>query len=53
MREIADNNPRLSPAPVSTGPEGKALDKLFERSCPLGEFRMADSDGVLLDVSQA
>ena len=42
MREIADNNPRLSPAPVSTGPEGKALDKLFERSCPLGEFRMAE-----------
>lgn len=53
MRQIADNNPRLMPAPVSTGPEGSALDKLFQRSCPLGQYRMADSDGVLIDVAEA
>jgi hypothetical protein len=53
VRQIVDNNPRLTPAPVSTGPEGAALEKLFQRSCPLGEYRMADSDGILLDVAQA
>jgi catechol 2,3-dioxygenase-like lactoylglutathione lyase family enzyme len=53
MTEIADVNPRLAPAPVTTGPEGLMLEKLFEKSCPLGEYRMADSDGVLLDVRQA
>jgi catechol 2,3-dioxygenase-like lactoylglutathione lyase family enzyme len=53
VKDIADVNPRLTPAPVATGPEGMALEKLFERSCPLGDYRMADSDGVLLDVSQA
>ncbi len=50
--EIAANNPRLTPAPF-TGPEGQALEKLFERSCPLGEHRMADCDGTLIDVRAA
>ena len=34
VERIADDNPRLAPAPVSTGTEGEALDKLFERSLP-------------------
>ena len=27
-----------------------ALAKLFERSCPLGQHRFADPDGVLIDI---
>ncbi|HEU0071613.1 MAG TPA: VOC family protein [Alphaproteobacteria bacterium] len=52
IQTIADNNPRLTPAPVATGPEGIALEKLFERSCPLGQHRLADCDGILLDIAE-
>ena len=48
--EIAANNPRLAPSPLATGKEGLALEKLFARSCPLGQYRFADPDGVLLDI---
>jgi catechol 2,3-dioxygenase-like lactoylglutathione lyase family enzyme len=48
--EIAANNPRLAPSPLGTGKEGAALEKLFERSCPLGQHRFADPDGVLIDI---
>ena len=44
------NNPRLAPASFS-GPEGEALLKMFARSCPLGQFQLADCDGILLDVA--
>ncbi len=50
IARIADDNPRLAPAPVGTGPEGGALAKLFERSCPLGRHRLADCDGILIDI---
>jgi catechol 2,3-dioxygenase-like lactoylglutathione lyase family enzyme len=50
VERIANDNPRLTPAPVSSGKEGAALGKLFERSCPLGQFRLADPDGILIDV---
>ena len=40
----------LAPAPM-TGPEGKALERLFRRSCPLGQHQMADCDGTLIDVT--
>ncbi|HTI88182.1 MAG TPA: VOC family protein [Alphaproteobacteria bacterium] len=53
VKRISDDNPRLSPEPVATGSEGNALEALFERSCPLGQYRMADSDGVLIDVAEA
>ena len=26
------------------------LEKLFAKSCPLGQYRFADPDGVLLDI---
>jgi catechol 2,3-dioxygenase-like lactoylglutathione lyase family enzyme len=52
IQTIADNNPRLTPAPVATGAEGIALEKLFARSCPLGEYRFADCDGVLIDIAE-
>ena len=50
IERIAAENPRLAPAPVGTGPEGAALAKLFERSCPIGSHRLADCDGILLDI---
>jgi hypothetical protein len=33
-----------------TGAEGKALERLFRRSCPLGQHQMADCDGILIDI---
>ncbi len=50
IERIAAENPRLAPAPVGSGPEGKALADLFERSCPIGTHRLADCDGILLDI---
>jgi catechol 2,3-dioxygenase-like lactoylglutathione lyase family enzyme len=50
VKRIADDNPRLAPAPVGTGKEGAALAKLFERSCSLGQHCLADPDGILIDV---
>src|SRR5205807_1080475 len=42
VEQIAADNPRLAPAPVGTGAEGKKLADLFRRSCPLGQHQMAD-----------
>jgi hypothetical protein len=52
IQKIADDNPRLAPEPVATGAEGIALEQLFARSCPLGQHRLADSDGVLIDIAE-
>lgn len=48
--EISANNPFLAPAPLGTGREGGKLEELFARSCPLGQHRLADPDGILLDI---
>jgi hypothetical protein len=50
IARIAADNPRLAPEPVGTGAEGAALAELFKRSCPFGEHRLADCDGVLIDI---
>ena len=50
VERIGADNPRLAPTPVHTGKEGAALDKLFERSCGMGQHRLADPDGILIDV---
>jgi len=50
VERIAADNPRLAPAPVHTGKEGAALEKLFARSCAMGQHRLADPDGILIDV---
>ncbi|MEE8438312.1 MAG: VOC family protein, partial [Micropepsaceae bacterium] len=50
IERIAADNPRLAPAPVGAGPEGKKLAELFERSCPIGSHRLADCDGILIDI---
>ena len=52
IARIAADNPRLAPEPVGTGPEGEALAKLFECSCPIGVHRLADCDGVLIDIHE-
>lgn len=52
VERIAGDNPFLTPSPVGTGAEGAARLELFKKSCPLGQYFMADSDGVLLSVAQ-
>ena len=50
IASMAANNPRIAPASFS-GPEGEALLALIQRSCPLGQYAMADCDGILIDVA--
>lgn len=51
LQELGDNNPHLR-ARTLAGREGEARMKLFAASCSLGEYRIADVDGVLLDVAE-
>jgi catechol 2,3-dioxygenase-like lactoylglutathione lyase family enzyme len=51
LQELGDNNPHLR-AKTLAGKEGEARLRLFATSCPLGEFRIADVDGVLLDIAE-
>ena len=51
LQALGDNNPHLRPMPLA-GPEGEARLKLFAACCPLGQHRLADPDGVLLDLAE-
>ena len=51
LQELGDNNPHLR-AKTLSGKEGEARMRLFAASCPLGEYRIADVDGVLLDIAE-
>jgi catechol 2,3-dioxygenase-like lactoylglutathione lyase family enzyme len=51
LQELGDNNPHLR-AKTLAGKEGDARMQLFASSCPLGEYRIADIDGVLLDIAE-
>src|SRR5262249_32126928 len=51
LQELGDNNPHLR-AKMLAGKEGEARMRLFASSCPLGDYRIADVDGVLLDVAE-
>jgi len=51
LQALGDNNPHLRPMPLA-GPEGEARLKLFAACCPLGQYRLADPDGVLLDLAE-
>ena len=51
LQALGDNNPHLRPRALG-GPEGEARMKLFAACCPYGQYRLADVDGVLLDVSE-
>ena len=51
LQELGDNNPHLRARELA-GREGEARSRLFERCCPLGSYRLADVDGVLLDIAE-
>ena len=51
LQELGDNNPHLRARELA-GREGEARLRLFERCCPLGSYRIADVDGVLLDIGE-
>lgn len=51
LQELGDNNPHLR-AKTLAGKEGEARMQLFASSCALGEYRIADVDGVLLDIAE-
>ena len=51
LQELGDNNPHLRPRELR-GAEGEARLKAFAAGCPLGTYRIADVDGVLLDVAE-
>ena len=51
LQELGDNNPHLR-AQMLAGKEGEARMQLCASSCPLGEYRIADIDGVLLDIAE-
>jgi catechol 2,3-dioxygenase-like lactoylglutathione lyase family enzyme len=51
IAELGDNNPHLRPRPLA-GREGETRLKAFAACCPLGTYRFADPDGVLLDASE-
>lgn len=52
LQTLGDNNPHLRTLPLA-GREGEARMRLFEASCPHGQYRFADPDGVLLDAHEA
>jgi catechol 2,3-dioxygenase-like lactoylglutathione lyase family enzyme len=52
LQKLGDENLHLRVQPLA-GREGEARMKLFAACCPLGEYRFADVDGVLLDVAEA
>ncbi len=48
---LAGRNPHLSPMAIKAGGEGEARQRLLS-ACRDGEYRLADPDGVLLDVHE-
>ncbi len=51
LQALIGRNPRLSPSPVGSGPEGEARLRLFAK-CPYGKHHLSDPDGVLIDVCE-
>jgi hypothetical protein len=49
-QRVADENTLLTPRPIGRGPEGKARLDLFQRSCPLVQYPLADLDGIFLSA---
>ncbi len=52
LEEIVTTNPVMRPKPLGVGAEGGARKRLFE-SYEVGDFLLADPDGVMLAVSAA
>jgi catechol 2,3-dioxygenase-like lactoylglutathione lyase family enzyme len=53
LERLSTSNHHLRPYPVGGSSEGKARLDLSKRSCPLCQQHLADTDGVLLSVSEA
>ena len=49
IEAAGDSNPMLTPAPVGSGPAGKARLEMLKRST-LGAWHIADPDGIFLDI---
>jgi catechol 2,3-dioxygenase-like lactoylglutathione lyase family enzyme len=45
-------NPFMRPMGIGIGAEGVTRLKIFRDCCPLGRYHMADTDGILIDVSE-
>ncbi len=52
MQAMIERNQTLMPPPVGIGPEGKVRLKMFDESCPMGTFHLADPEGVLIDAGE-
>lgn len=50
--EALSANPFMRPMGIGIGSEGETRVKIFRDGCPLGKFHMADTDGILIDVSE-
>jgi predicted enzyme related to lactoylglutathione lyase len=52
VERLKARNPYIAPMSIDYGPEARARQALFRKSCPLCQHHMADIDGVLLGVSE-
>ncbi len=52
MQAMIDRNQALTPPGVGVGPEGKVRLRMFDETCPMGAFQLADMEGVLIDVAE-
>jgi len=50
--EAVSANPHLRSVGLGIGREGEARLARFKNTCPLGTHHMADSDGVLIDITE-
>jgi len=51
VEEISARNPLLAPSPIGTGPEGAARLEMLRRTS-IGQYHIADVDGILIDITQ-
>jgi catechol-2,3-dioxygenase len=50
--EALSANPFMRPMGIGIGAEGMTRLGIFRSGCPLGRYHMADTDGILIDVSE-
>jgi catechol 2,3-dioxygenase-like lactoylglutathione lyase family enzyme len=50
--EALSANPYMRPMGIGIGSEGVTRVKIFRDCCPFGTYHMADTDGILIDVSE-
>ena len=52
IQAMVERNQALIPPPLGIGPEGKARLRMFDETCPMGQFQMSDLEGVLIDCGE-